>query len=175
MGRLEDLQAIEYLGGEFLTWLVVSTAREEGPAEWGECQPVQIEITGPMALEGPGMGALQVNLRGEELLEAPELRAALAEGKRLRKLKLAFNLEEERWEGTLDARTLEWRGLKVSVPNIPDMGEYLLMRTQAFERASRMLDEWFAAFLRRRLDAETWDGEVAKIRSFATEPADASD
>ena len=167
MGFLEELQEIEFLGGEFAAWLVVESACGRGPEDWGDCHPAVIEIPGPILLEGPGRGAAQVNVRGDDVLEAPELRSALSEGKKVRRCKLHITLEEETWDGTLDAKTLEWRGVKVSVPPVPDLGEYGFMRTQAFERLTGMLDEWFAAFLRRRMDAGQWDAAIAVIREFA--------
>jgi len=167
MGYLEDMQEIEFLGGEFATWLLVETARERGPAGWGECQPCTIEVLGPITLEGPGEGATHVVLRGDNLLQSPELRAALGEGKHVRKMKLGVDLEDEHWQGTLDAKTLEWRSAKVGVPPVPDVSEYAFMRTQAFERLTRFLDEWVAAFFRRRMDEQGWEQEIETIRTFA--------
>jgi hypothetical protein len=167
MGYLEQMDELEFLGGEFATWLVVETARERGPAEWEDCQPSRIEVLGPLTLEGPGRGATQVSVRGDALLEAPEFRAALAEGKRVRKVKLAVTLEDEQWQGTLDAKTLEWRSVKVNVPTVPDVGEYAFMRVQAFERLARLLEEWVAAFLRVRMSEKRWESVIDGFRKFA--------
>jgi hypothetical protein len=116
-----------------------------------------------------------VAVRGEEVLNAPELRSALAEGKRVRRVKLLVTYDEEQWQGTLDAKTLEWRGVKVSVPPVPDLGEYALMRTQAFERLTQLLEEWFAAFLKRRLSDANWAEELEKIKRFARDGSNEAD
>lgn len=175
MGFLEQIQEVEFLGGEFATWLIVETALERGPAEWGDIREAVIEILGPILLEGPGAGASQVAVRGEEVLNAPELRSALAEGKRVRRVKLLVTYDDEQWQGTLDAKTLEWRGVKVSVPPVPDLGEYALMRTQAFERLTQLLEEWFAAFLKRRLSDANWVEELEKIKRFARDGSNDAD
>ena len=167
MGHLEDMEQIEFLGLEFATWLMVETAQGRGPDNWGECQNATIEIEGIVHLEGPGRGASQVVLRGDSVTESPELRSALAEGKGVRKVKVRVTLGEEDWTGTLDAKTLEWRSVKVTVPTIPDVNEVVFMRIQAFERLTRLLEEWFSAFLRLRMSERKWEGALEKIRAFA--------
>ncbi len=168
MGFLEEMQEIEYLGGEFATWLLVETALGRGPGDWGECRECTVAVAGPIVLEGPGQGASQVALRGDDLLQSPELRAALAEGKHVRKVRLEVASEEDQWRGALDAKTLEWRSVGLEVPKLPDAGEYAFMRAQAFERLVRLLDEWFAAFLRRRMSPKKWEAALDGIRTFAT-------
>lgn len=173
MGFLEELQEIEFIGGEFATWLLVETARDRGPADWNECQACVIEVPGPITFEGPGHGAIQVILKGDTLLDSPELRSAIAEGKHVRKMKLSVDLDGDHWQGTLDTKTLEWRSVKLSVPPVPDVEEFAFMRTQAFERLTLFLDEWVSAFLRVRMDDNAWDEEIERIREFAaSKPAE---
>ncbi len=167
MGALERIQELEFLGGEFVTWLLVETARGRGPEEWTDCEAATIEIPGPVTLDGPGRGADQVGLRGEAPLEAPELASALAEGKRVARVTMLITLGEEQWRATLDARTLEWRGVKVNVPTVADAGEYVFMRIQAYERLNHLLDTWFSAFLRLRMNDQEWQAATEAIRDFA--------
>jgi len=169
MGHLEKMQEIDFLGAEFLTWLAVESASERGPEDWGDCRPASIMVSGPVVLEGMGHGARQVSVRGDDVLQVQEFRAALAVGKGIRRIKIAVATDEDEWEGTLDAKTLEWRGARVDAPTVADAAEFAHIRTQAFERLTRLLDEWFAAFLKRRMDEHTWDKEIEKIRAFAGE------
>ena len=171
MGFIEELEEIAFLGPEFVTWLVVSAVRGKGPSTWETCQPARVEPLGSIALEGVGEAASQVVLKGDNPEAASEMKAALSEGKSVQKVNLSVRLEEETWQGTLDAKTLEWRSVKLSVPTIADAGEFTLMRTEAFERLNGLLEEWFRAFLKLRLAPKEWSKEIEAIKTFSQKPS----
>lgn len=156
---LEILERYGSIGPDFLTWLCACWMRGETPAPPSE-PGLEIMLQGPVTLAGQAGEATKVTLSGDDAAGSPEVIAALRQGKRLVRSKLVFTAAENSWTFSLDAETFDLKSIKLPVPKIPDLNEYLSLRVQATQHLARILEELFELFLPLRLDAAAWKAEV---------------
>jgi len=147
------------VGPDFLTWLCACWVRGETPAPPSE-PGLQISLQGPVTLSGQAGEATKVTLSGDDAAGSPEVRAALRQGKRLVRSKLVFTAQDNTWTFTLDAETFDLKSVKLPVPKLADLDEYLALRVQATQHLARLVEELFDGFLPLRLDAAAWKVEV---------------
>lgn len=169
MGQLSALEIMDRygsLGPDFLTWVGVHVGREDLPAPASE-PGLQASVLGPVVLASELGEATKVTLAGEEAASSPEFAAALRAGKRLMRARLEFTAQDAKWLFTLDAETFDLRSIKLPVPKLPDLDEYLMMRVQATQHLARLVDELFEQFLVLRLDAARWKEELAAWQNGA--------
>ncbi|MCB2154991.1 hypothetical protein KQI84_08895 [bacterium] len=162
---LEVMERYALLGPDFLTWLAVRIINDNVPAPPSE-PGLSIDIQGPLVL-GSSMGeATKITLAGDEAAAAPEVRAALREGKRLYRAKLSFTAQDATWTFTLDAESFDLKSVKVPVPKLPDLDEYMHQRIQALQHLNVLLLELFEIYLPIRLQPEQWREEVTGWREL---------
>src|SRR5688572_20031545 len=104
MGVLELIQQKAFLGKEFLTWLWFRSERD-GQVEPAKAKPVTVEILGPILLDAQYGDARASLLKGDSPATAPEARAALLEGKKLKKAKMKWTREDVEWIFTIDGES----------------------------------------------------------------------
>ncbi len=156
---LELMDRYGALGPDFLTWLCVRSNRDDLPAPPSE-PGLQVTLHGPMVLTSEMGEATKITLAGDEAAAAPELVSALANGKRLIRSKVDFTAQDSTWVFTLDAETFDLKSIKLPVPKVPDLDEFMSMRVQATQLLSNMIHELFELFLPVRLDPTLWKAEV---------------
>ena len=164
-GALELMERYATMGPDFLTWLAIRVLRGDVPAPPSE-PGLKVDMLGPLVL-GSAMGeATKITFAGDEAAAAPEVRAALREGKRLYRAKLIFTAQDAIWNFTLDAETFDLRSVKVPVPKVPDLDEYLHLRLQALQHLNHLVLELYEIFLPMRLEPGQWRDEVLSWRSL---------
>ena len=156
---LEILDRYGSLGPDFLTWLAVH-AGEEGFAGTPSEPGLMVTVLGPMVFQSDTGEATKMSLAGDEAASAPEVLAALRAGKRLTRAKLQLNAQDAEWVLTLDGETFDFRGLKLPVPKVADLDEYLSLRIQATQHLDLLIRELFEKFLAVRLDPAAWKDEA---------------
>lgn len=162
MAQLSALEAMDRygtLGPDFLTWLLVHVRRDDLPKPPSE-PGLDVSLFGPMMLASESGEATKITLAGEEAAAAPEIEAALRAGKRLMRSKIEFNAQESKWTFALDAETFDLKSMKLPVPKVADLDEYMTMRVQAAQHLAHLIDEMFELFLAVRLDAALWREEL---------------
>lgn len=159
VSNLEVLERYAALGPDFLTWLAVRSLRGDLPAP--ESEPgMEVQLLGPITLAASHGEATKVTLAGDEAASAPEVQSALRQGKRLLRAKVQFDIVDMQYVFTLDAETFDLRSVKLPVPKVPDLDEYLRMRIQALQHLDRVVRELFEVFLPVRLEPAAWKAEV---------------
>jgi len=156
LSPLEAFQRYSSLGPDFLTWLMVTTLEEDDclnpPSEPG----LKINIEGPLLFVGEGGEASRVSLAGKDSAAAPEVNSALRQGKRLTRARVVLTAQENEWSFTLDAEYFDVKAVKLPVPPIPDLDQFMSMRVDSVMRLYMLIEELFDMFLAIRLDAAQW-------------------
>ncbi len=163
---LEILDRYGSVGPDFLTWLCVRWMRDDVPAPPSE-PGLQVSFLGPVVLGSETGEATKISFSGEDAPSAPEVQAALRQGKRLLRSKLVFTAQDASWQFTLDAETFDLKSIKLPVPKLPDLDEYMAMRVQATQHLARLVEELFELYLPIRLDAVVWKSEVESWKQAA--------
>ncbi|CAN5380460.1 hypothetical protein BH09SUM1_BH09SUM1_03010 [soil metagenome] len=161
LAPLEAFQKYGALGPDFLTWLLVRVLDGDVPPPPSE-PGLKVDIQGPLLFASDDGEARKVTLSGEEAASAPEVSSALRQGKKLLRAKLLLNAQEDTWAFTLEAEFFDLKSIKLPVPPIPDMEQYLSMRIQSAQRLYLLVDELFENFLTLRLDPTLWAEEAKK-------------
>lgn len=160
LSPMEAFQKYAALGPDFLTWLLVHVLEDDFPRPASE-PGLKIDIQGPLLFISEDGEARKVTLTGEEAAGAPEVTSALRQGKKLTRAKLIFTAQEDTWAFTLDAEFFDLRSIKLPVPTVPDINQYLQMRIEATMRLYSLVDEIFQdLFLPLRLSPEVWKEEA---------------
>lgn len=162
MPALDNMQILERyaaLGPDFATWLLVHARQDDAPAPPSE-PGLKIGVLGPLVLEADHAEATKITLSGDEAAAAPEVDAALRTGKRIARARFEFTAQDATWVFTLEAETFDLKSVKVPVPKIPDLDEYISQRVQALQHLARLVDELYEIFLSVRLDPQAWKEEV---------------
>ena len=159
-------------GRDFLTWLWYFSEQETGGMleipEVGECT---FTIEGPLtfALAGEADGAAENTLKnGHSPLRAAEAKAALSVGKKLKKAKFYLEHEEKVWQGTFDADTFSFGGMKLPEGEEMEPDDRLEERIEFMNTFRLALVAFFKKFVETLLSSE-WESEEQKIREWVVE------
>lgn len=166
LAPLEAFERYGALGPDFLTWLLVRVLDDEFQGPPSE-PALTADIKGPLVFTSDGGEANKITLAGDEPATAPEVRAALRQGKKLTRAKVLFMAHEDTYQFTLDAETFDLKGIKLPVPTIADADSNMTMRAEATMRLFHLLDEIYEGFLAIRLSPEAWKTEAEKWKKAA--------
>lgn len=165
IGALEAMERYAPLGPDFLTWIAFSVLENRPPELDGV--PLDIAIKGPIVLVSAAGEATKVTLAGEESHGAPEFRSAIAEGKKLVKARLTLTEGADQFEFTFNGETFDFGSVKLPVPKVPDLDQYVADRVTAFQKLADTFDRLYEQFLALRLSPENWKREAATWRKWA--------
>jgi recombination associated protein RdgC len=178
MDVLDRMNATEFLGREFLTWLWCRSELQGGVFQVEGAGDVPLWIEGKVTLRSDEEGAGETVTCTGESSGFREARVALRAGKKVSQARLRLTLGDEEWTLTLDARTWDVRGMK-GPKTLHDAREdpegFFLERFGLIERVAGVLDRLLIAFVRLRA-SEAWHREelpaMARwIAAGAPEPA----
>lgn len=156
MGRADLTESHAHLGQEFLTWLWFLAEQTQGPIALKEIQPFELTVLEPLLLEGQFGHTLQTALRGGDPDQSPEAALALAEGKRVQRLKARFVIDDLNWTAQIQGNTLDLVGLKMPVVKSGDFQSDVVMRLEALDRFWTFLQSLYEYFLAIRLTEKSW-------------------
>jgi hypothetical protein len=160
LSPLEAFQKYAALGPDFLTWLLVRVLEDDCPRPLSE-PGLKVDIQGPLLFISEDGEARKITLAGDEAASAPEVLSALRQGKKLTRAKVIFTAQEDTWTFTLDAQFFDLKSIKLPVPAIPDLNQYLQMRVEATVRLYSLVDEIYTdIFLPLRLSPDAWKEEA---------------
>lgn len=162
---IEIMQRYGALGPDFLTWLSVGAMNSTLPMPPAEPGLV-VRVLGPMVFTAEQAEVTKASFAGEDAALSPEAAAALAAGKRLVRARLELTAQDATWSFTLDAESFDLKSLKLPVPKVPDLDEYLALRVQATQQVAFLVQQLFELFLPIRCDKQQWAAEVKGWRSL---------
>ena len=177
---LDLIQDNEWIGWDFLMWLLYQTMTESsnytvnqpGPALEGA--PFVAYLNDRLILLGGGEGAIQkVSIVGPQD-RFSEVRAALQSGKQITEATLYLEKEEEIWKMTLKGMMFHFASLKsppvkVERDNLTEEANekeaVFYERMSLLEKGFQLFDSLYGAFLRERLGKE-WIEKERNIREW---------
>lgn len=163
MSLLESIASKAFLGEEFLTWLLWRSETRNGLVGLGD---LEVHFASPLALRATFGDAEEVTLRGEAPAAAPELFAALAQGKLLARAAMRWVVEGAEWHLAVRGATLDFAGLRLPLRSAPPDAAWLERRLELLEIFARAFDAAFAEFLTIRLADRAWAKEAAAMRDW---------
>jgi hypothetical protein len=165
---LESAQSKAFLGEEFLTWLLWRSETRSGLVGVGE---TEVHFGGGLALTAPFGDAEEVALKGDTPGAAPEMFAALSEGKLVARAQMRWIIEGVEWHVAVRGATLDFSGLRPPLRSAPPDAAWIERRLELLESFARGFDQAFEAFLALRLGDRAWAKETAEMRAWAAQGA----
>ncbi len=166
MGLLEQIEQKAFLGTEFLTWLWARSEMDEGPIEIEGDESIEVEFLKTMTFEAQYGEATVQSLKGEAPGAAAEARAAVLEGKTVKRAKIKVVQSEMEWTFSLRGDTFDFGSIAIPAPKGLPFDEGTGLRLDALERLFALMNTLFETFLALRLDEDRWADELARIRQF---------
>lgn len=155
-------------GLDFLTWLWFIAEAAGGQVKIPEVGVVALMIEGPLLLVKEGAGAHEATLRRGEPLLSSEAKAALLDGKKLRRAKLTLALGERPWTATIDATSFVFRSLRLPEGEMLDAVSKFQERMDQLDLFHRAFLGLFDLFVADRRAPAKWAGIVTQIGEWIT-------
>ncbi|MCX7018238.1 MAG: hypothetical protein WCK47_09220 [bacterium] len=166
MGLVETIEAAEFIGQEFATWLYWLSETHQGKIAPDGVGEFELFFESPVQLVHDYGDATVVALRGGTPLESPEARQSLRENKKIARAHLRVNRNNQTFTFTFNASNFSLAGLTLPIPPNVSPADYLYIRLEMIEEFEAFWESVFRAFLKIRLDAKLWEGERRKLAAW---------
>lgn len=166
---IEDDAVSHDPGMDFLTWLWFGAEARGGQIPVADVGSIALMIEGPLLLTKDGCGAHEAALRKGEPLVSNEAKAALLDGKKLRRAKLTLALGDQAWICTIDAPSFTIRGLKLPEGEKLDQISKFQERMDQLDTFRRILLGLYAGFVEMRRNDALWKDTVEAMRVWVAE------
>lgn len=154
-----------YLGREFVTWLWFLCEVEGGHFALPSGD-IELVAEDNLVLVGHEDEDSATQVKGGCPTLRPEAASALAAGMTVRRVRMIAARDERQWTFTLDAETLDLKGVKVPAVDAEDPLEQLAERLESAEELRLAVDEMFASFLSIRLTNQWDEVEAPRMRDW---------
>lgn len=161
----EKLRRIEFLGREFLTWLLTSSAQNDNVFRLKDGRVVEVFFEKAITLEGEDPAKEMTTLRLEDPTLSEEVLTALSLGKKVSKARVRVVFEGREFTASLDS-ALTLRALRLPEVSSADAVEALGERNTLTNEVEGLVQSLFLTFLETRLDQERWSKEIDAITAW---------
>ncbi|MBN2056650.1 hypothetical protein JW905_17115 [bacterium] len=161
MSELGLIQNKQFLGMDFLTWLLAAGEARGGEFLLARNGHVSVVFDNKILLSQDGE---QVDYRGE-ITNLEGVRLALRQGMKVAEGRLMIKKDDREWRFSINGRLLQVKSLRLPKAGHMNAEELWYERVEFIEELLDMLDELYSRFLELRL-AGGWEDELITIRSW---------
>jgi len=162
----ERMRRAQFLGEEFLTWLLVRSAQNDSVFRLPDARAVEVFYERALTLQGQNPAREMSTIRVDDPTDSEEVRLALSLGKKVGRARIKMVLDGREYEFILDS-SLGLRSVRLPETPLPlDPMEGLAEKADLFRELEDTLHDLFAEFLRLRLDADRWNAELDAITAW---------
>ena len=166
----DKLRRTEFLGREFLTWLMVRSACDEGVFRLDDGTVIEVFFERAVTLEGDNPAREMVAIKVDDPTESEEVRLALRLGKRVAKARLMVLVAGHEFSLSLDGATLLMRSVRLPEALSTDYAEVMTERSLLSRELEDAIHKLFLQFVRVRLDHDAWGREAHIVRTWVYPP-----
>ncbi|MFT5433773.1 MAG: hypothetical protein ACI9OJ_004481 [Myxococcota bacterium] len=167
MDFVDRLSTTSFLGREFLTWLWFKSDSQEGLMDLDDGGPAaEVWLTDRITLSGSGDGAEKVTVKTDDPALNIEARIALRQGKMVEKACIRLVRGQREWTTSVVSETLALSSVKIPALLTREEDEKLTERLSLLDELDSMMIALFQAFLKVRMDAETWAPERDQLQAW---------
>lgn len=170
MGLIEKIEATEFLGQEFATWLCWRSETGNGKFKLTGLEEFELYCEAPVQLVCDYGEATSITLKGGTPMQSPEARLALREGKKVDRMRVRVNHRNMTYTFGFNASSFALSGLKIPVPQNVSNADYIFVRLEMFEEFEAFFHSIFECFLKLRLNDKAWSAEQGKIAEWVKSP-----
>lgn len=167
--EVEDEDVASDPGLDFLTWLWFAAETRGGMFKLEKLGDWGVMLEGPLTFVREGAGAHEMVVRRGEPLVSAETKAALLDGKKLRRAKLTLARGDLSFTCTFEGSSFTIRGLKVPEGEKLDSVSKFQERMTFVDLFKEALLSLYDRFVTERLDAKQWKATRTELNTWITE------
>ncbi|NOZ02854.1 MAG: hypothetical protein GXP54_13355 [Deltaproteobacteria bacterium] len=166
MTMVDKMKRTQFLGREFLTWLLFRAATDEGVFRDDEAGEVQVLFERAITLEGDNPAREMTTIKVDDPTDSAEVMLALRIGKKVSRAKLLVEAGGNEYALTLDAASLAMKSIKLPESMEMDPMDVMTERAGFAADLETALHRLFLGFIRLRRDLDAWSIEVSKMAQW---------
>ena len=158
----DKLRRTQFLGREFLTWLLFKSYRNDGLIALGD-DNVEVYFERAVTLDGDNPAREMATIKVDEPTQSEEVRLSLKLGKKVSRARISIVIEGKEYVTTIDSATLGLKSLRL--PDVKDMDFAEIMEETAnlTDAVEDVIQGLFVTFVKMRLDETEWSHEAEAI------------
>lgn len=166
LSMADKLRRTQFLGREFLTWLMFRAAQDDGIFRDEEGDVVEVFFERALTLDGENPAREMSTIKVDEPTRSEEVMLSLRLGKKVSRARLTLVTEGREYALVLDAASLTMRSIKL--PDAPAMDpiENMVEKTEYCRDLEDVVHRLFVRYVRMRLDPDAWADEAAAIAGW---------
>jgi len=163
---VDKMKRTQFLGREFLTWLLFKAATEEGVFRLEDGGEVQVLFERAMTLEGENPAREMTTIKVDDPTDSAEVMLSLKLGKKVSRARLLLEAGGNEYAFTLDGATLSLRSVKLPDSMAMDSLEVMAEKAEFATKLEDTLQKLFIDFIGLRRDLDAWSLEVSKVAKW---------
>jgi hypothetical protein len=166
LSMADKLRRTQFLGREFLTWLMFRATRDDGVFRDDDGGVVEVFFERALTLDGENPAREMSTIKVDEPARSEEVMLSLRLGKKVSRARLTLVSEGREYALVLDASALTMRSVKL--PDAPAMDpiENMVEKTEYCRDLEDVVHRLFVRYVRTRLDPDAWADEAAAIAAW---------
>lgn len=166
MNVADRMRRVQFLGREFLTWLMVRSAQNDSIFALPDGRQVEVFFERALTLEGENPVREMSTIRVDDPTDSEEVRLALSLGKKVGRARVKMVLQGREFEFVVDS-ALTLKSVRLPETTLAvDATEVLTEKAEAARELEEALHGLFTAFIRMRLDPERWTRELDEVTAW---------
>lgn len=161
----EKQRRTQFLGREFLTWLMVKTAIDGSFFKLGD-KDIDVSFLRAITLDGENPAREKSTIKVDDPTHSEEIQIALRLGKKVSKAMLFLSIDGAEYQMVVDAGTMTLRSVKLPELKGMDPIEVMEERVDRAGEAESAIHLLFGEFMRLRLDGPNWEHEVGAVANW---------
>jgi len=156
----DKIRRTEFLGREFLTWMMFRSARDEGVFRMNEGDVIEVMFEKALTLEGENPAREMSSIKVDDPTDSEEVLLSLRLNKKVSRARITVIADSREYHLLLDAPTLSLRGVKLPDLVAIDPIEALAEQSSTLTDIEDIIHRLFIQFVRMRLDTAAWAEET---------------
>jgi len=165
---IDDSEAGQDPGEDFLTWLWFYSEERSGLAKMDDLGEFAVMVDGPLHFILEGNGAHEAVIRKGEPRFSAEAKAALVNGKKLKQAKVTLAQGDNQWSATINASGFVVRGLKLPPLEKMDAVSGFQERINQIGLFSEVFLRLYDRFVQDRNNVKGWKETTAEIQKWVS-------
>jgi recombination associated protein RdgC len=170
LSMADKLRRTQFLGREFLTWLLWRSVRDEGVFKLADGTIVELFFERALTLDGDNPAREMATLKVDDPAQSEEVMLSLRLGKRVSRARLLVLTGGREFTFVVDGATLGLRTLRLPDAMGADPAEIQVERAGLCREIEDVVHELFAQFVRMRIDPAAWAPQAQGVRDWLNPP-----
>jgi recombination associated protein RdgC len=166
ISRADKVRRTQFLGREFLTWLMYRSARDEGVLPIPGEAAIQVFFERALTLDGDNPAREMATIKVDDPTDSEEVMVSLRLGKKVSRARLIVQDQGQEYTLVLDGTSLSMRNMKLPETAAMDPIENMAEKAGLCARIEDLVHSLFVSFMRIRLDEKAWNEEADGLRSW---------